>query len=407
MTDLMRLNLRATEIRARLSELAGVTDLTDEHRSELDTLRNEYRDNETKTGALMIAGDTPTETPTEDRQLSELRGKVNFGRYVAAALARRGADGAEREYNEERGIDADHFPLDILADAAGVEHRAKRDGDADANAGTWLDRVFMDTAAASIGVSFRNVAPGVAAFPVTTAGGSPGQRGREQAATESTYTVAVTEIKPARRAVHGIYSIEDAARLPGLADAIARDMAAAMVDSVDKAIFNGDPNADEAGADIVGLKTAAINETTITQTNKVKGDELLKAFLAYVDGQYAAAMSDVRIAASVGSNVLWGGSVHAAAVSNQTVASFLRENAVQWVTRQGIDTATAAGDFGAYIGLGRGIEGAGIAAVWESGQLLTDPYSGAAKGAVQLTLNYLWQFGLPRTANFKRVKYVA
>ena len=59
MTDLMRLNLRATEIRARLSELAGVTDLTDEHRSELDTLRNEYRDNETKTGALMIAGDTP------------------------------------------------------------------------------------------------------------------------------------------------------------------------------------------------------------------------------------------------------------------------------------------------------------------------------------------------------------
>ena len=110
MTDLMRLNLRATEIRARLSELAGVTDLTDEHRSELDTLRNEYRDNEVKTGALMIAGDTPVETVTEDRQLSELRGKVDFGRYVAAALARRGADGAEREYNEERGIDADHFP---------------------------------------------------------------------------------------------------------------------------------------------------------------------------------------------------------------------------------------------------------------------------------------------------------
>ena len=406
MTDLMRLNLRATEIRARLSELAGA-DLTDEHRSELDTLRNEYRDNETKTGALIIAGDTPTETVTEDRQLSELRGKVNFGRYVAAALARRGADGAEREYNEERGIDADHFPLDILADAAGVEHRAKRDGDADANAGTWLDRVFMDTAAESIGVSFRNVAPGVAAYPVTTAGGSPGQRGREQAATESTYTVAVTEIKPARRAVHGIYSIEDAARLPGLADAIARDMAAAMVDSVDKAIFNGDPNADEAGADIVGLKTAAISETTITQTNKVKGDELLKAFLAYVDGQYAASMSDVRIAASVGSNVLWGGTVHAAAVSNQTVASFLRENGVQWVTRQGIDTATAAGDFGAYIGLGRGIEGAGIAAVWEAAQLITDPYTGAKSGEVQLTLNYLWQFGLPRTANYKRVKFVA
>ena len=45
---------------------------------------------------------------------------------------------------------------------------------------------------------------------------------------------------------------------------------------------------------------------TITQTNKVKGDELLKLFLAYVDGKYAQSMADLRIVTSVGSNVLWG-----------------------------------------------------------------------------------------------------
>ena len=69
--------------------------------------------------------------------------------------------------------------------------------------------------------------------------------------------------------------------------------------------------------------------------------------------------------ASVGSNQLWGGRVHAATVSNQTVASSsFGRTALDWTVRGGIDTNTANGDFGAYIGLGRGIDGAGIAAVW-------------------------------------------
>ena len=154
------------------------------------------------------------------------------------------------------------------------------------------------------------------------------------------------------------------------------------------------------------MQTAGITEATITQANKVKGDELVKAFLAYVDGQYAASLSDVRIVSSVGSNQLWGGTVHAATVENQTVSQFMRANAIDWTVRGGIDTNTANGDFGAYIGLGRGIDGAGIAAVWEQGQLIRDPYSSAAKGEVLLTLNYLWQLAFPRTANFKRFKYV-
>ena len=61
-------------------------------------------------------------------------------------------------------------------------------------------------------------------IPVTTAGGDPAQRGRTQAAAAGTYTVDVTEMKPTRNAVHGVYSIEDELRLPGIAAAIERDM---------------------------------------------------------------------------------------------------------------------------------------------------------------------------------------
>ena len=240
-----------------------------------------------------------------------------------------------------------------------METRAARDGDAETSQATWLDRVFRGTAAEAIGISFRPVSPGVAAFPVTTAGGAPQQRGRTQAAQERTYTVAVTEMKPARRAVHGVYSIEDDARLPGLSEAIERDMRMAMVESVDLAVFNGDDGANENVAHIVGMQTAGITEATLTQANKVKADETLKFFLAYVDGQYAASLSDVRIVASVGTNVLWYGSIHAATVDNQSIAQFLMASGLSWTARGGIDAATANGDFGAYIGLQRG-EGQGL-----------------------------------------------
>ena len=412
MTPLQTLEIRAGEIRGRLSELAGTAEMTDEVRAELDSLRVEYTDNDRRQAALKLAGDAPpdpVESATETREgkeLLELRESVEFGKYVAAAMGARGvSNGPELEYNQHLGIGENYFPLELLG--RGLETRAKRDGDAEGNQGTWLDRVFNGTAAEYLGISMRPVAPGMAAFPVTSAGGAPVQRGREEAVAESTYTIAITEIKPSRAAVHGIYSVEDDMRLPGMSEAIERDMRMAMVEDVDHTIFQSDAGANEASGDVTGLRTAAISETTLTQANKVKADETLKAFLAFVDGQYAASMADVRIVTSVGSNVLWQGSIHNSAASNQTIGQFLMASGMTWRTRGGIDTNTANGDFGAYMGLSRGIEGAGIAAIWEQGQLIRDPYSGATKGEVQLTLNYLWQLAFPRTDNFKRLKFVS
>ena len=53
-----------------------------------------------------------------------------------------------------------------------------------------------------------------------------------------------------------------------------------------------------------------------------------------------------------------------------------------------------------------GIDGAGVAAVWDAGELIRDPYTDAAKGTVHLTLCWLWDFGLPRPENFQRLKFV-
>ena len=413
MTPLQELEIRAADIRRRFGEIGGMGGdaITDEITAELATLRTEHASNELRQSALKLAGDgdapAPVETATPDAKLLELRERVGFGPYIAAAMAGRGVvNGPELEYNQQVGIREDYFPMELLARGVGVETRAARDGDANTTAGGWLDRIFHDSAAMRVGISFRSVAPGIAAYPVTTAGGSGVQRGRTQAVGESVYTVAVTEMRPSRHAVLGVYSIEDDLRLPGLSDSIERDMRASIVDSVDLACFNSDTGANENVADITGMKTAGITESTLTQANKVMADDTLALMLGYVDGQYAASLSDLNIVTSVGCNVLWHSTIFNSTVDNQTIAQFLMASGVSWQARGGIDTNTANGDFGAYIGLNRGIDGAGIAAVWEAGQLVRDPYTKADTGEVQLTLNYLWQLSFPRVANFRRVKFV-
>ena len=283
MTDLQRLELRMGDLRKQLAEAIGASEPDTEA---VEKLTGEIRSTDSLIMAQkLLAPETPEPTnndtrTAEERELAELRGRVQFGPYLAAAMAHAPImGGAELEYNQHLGLAANYFPLELLA-----EHRALRNGDAEGNQATWLDRVIADTAAARLGVTFPTVAPGVAAYPVMSAGASGVQRGRTEAVTEGTYTVAVTELKPTRNAVHGIYSIEDELRLPGMAGAIERDMAASIMESIDLAVFKGDAGANETGANITGFQTAGITEVTVTQANKVMGDELLKVFLALVDG---------------------------------------------------------------------------------------------------------------------------
>lgn len=416
MDALQKVQLRQSELRIRLNALLETPAETraESFSEDLGRLTAEVKAGEGEIQAAILAAPEVVETrseerPThtsEERELLELRSAVHFEKYVAAALAGGGIQsGAEAEYNQHLGLPQNHFPLEMLAPK--LETRAARDGDAMASQASWLDRVMAMTAADRVGISFRTVAPGVATFPYTSAGGSPVQRGRTQAVTESTYTVAVEEMKPTRAAVNGKYSVEDELRLPGLADAIQRDMRMAMSEDIDRTIFLGDTGANENTADITGFNAyAGIAEPTLTQTNKVKADETLKAFLTQLDGIYASGLGDLMVVSSKGANTLWHSTIHNSSADNETIAQFMMKSGLSWTMRGEVESNTANGDFAAFMGLGRGIEGAAIAAVWDSAQLIRDPYSGAKTGEVEFTLNYLWNFKFIRTSNFKRLKFV-
>ena len=427
MTDAQRrlreLRDRQSRERGKMAELSQAENLTDETRGELDAIEKGTADLERQIRAATVAADDEEaeqraagaaarapEGDAEARERAELRRKVKLTGYVSAAVEQRSADGAEAEFNAALGIGGNRFPLELLAPPekrAAVEQRATTDVDTQTMPRTWLDRLFAQTAAMRLGITMESVPVGASSHPVTTAGAAAAQRGKSEAAADAAWVIGVTELRPKRNAVRLLFSIEDAARIPGLESALTRDLGMALTEGVDRAIFLGDATASGTDADIVGLNTAAITEVALTQANKILGPGTLAAFTGLVDGVHANMLGDLNVVAAVGGWRLWEDTIINATADNMTLAAFLRNAGLSWMARGEIETDTADGDFGAFVGRDKGINGAGVAAIWEAGELIRDPYSGAARGEVALTLCYLWDFGLPRAANFARVVFDA
>ena len=410
---LRELRARQSTERQTMAELSLADELSDEQRSQLDTIEHGTPDLERQLRAATVAVDAEQDgerravSPEEDaeaRELRELRERVGMGEYVAAAAEQRSATGAASEYNQALGIAGNRFPLAMLAPA---EERAVTGVSTVTTPTRWIDRLFADTAAMNVGVTMDTVPAGVSSHPVTATGASAAARGKGEDATDAAWTISVVELKPKRNAVRLEFSIEDTARIPGLEAALTRDLRMALMEGIDRSIFLGDATASGTDADITGLNTAAITEVMVTQANKILGPGTLAAFTQLVDGVHANGLGDLRTVTSVGSWRLWQDTIINATADNMTLAAFLRGAGLSWMARGNIDDATADGDFGAFVGRSKGIEGAAVAAVWEAGELIRDPYSGAAGGEVALTLCYLWDFAVVRASNFARVVYDA
>ena len=403
-----KLELRASEIKHRLIEIAGIEgELSDEVKAELPKLRTEAGDIELRFQAAKESEnvrEVENADTSEGREYRELRSKVGLNRYIEAATEKRAVSGPELEFNQALKIGAHKFPLEILST---IEERATTNVDTVTPPNRWLDRLFSVSAAARVGVTFESVAPGAKSYPITKTGASGAQRGRKEAAAVSPWTFGVTELKPTRNAVHAVFSREDDLRPPGLQDALTRDLRMALVDAVDLAVFEGDADANEDGADITGLQTATdVVEEELTQAEKVKGNDVLGAFALMIDGKHATPGSDLRVVLSVGAQRLWMSTLaNTGNAADTTISEFLTRAGIAFSARGGIDTATTAGKFGAFVGRARGIEGAGVAPTWSDGMLIVDPYSGAKTGEIQLTMNTFWNFGLPRPSNFARLKF--
>ena len=289
MTNTQKLTVRASEIRQRLNEIAGLEGdaLTDETRAEETKLQTEYRDTETKLRAAITSDPEPVETrhadSPEGRELRALIGTADCGEVYTAALEKRATTGATLELQQHYGIGPHAVPLAMLA----MEHRAVTP--APANVGQEqaeiIPYVFPMSCAPFLGIDMPTVGVGEAVYPVLTKKLDVRTPAENADADETTGTFSADILAPSRIQAAFFYSREDRARFAGMDEALRMNLSEGLADGLDRQILAG-TNGLFTGANLADHDAAAV--TTFAG---------YKASLGYarVDGRYAAGVGDIRV----------------------------------------------------------------------------------------------------------------
>ena len=302
MTNAQKLTIRASEIRQRLNEIAGLEGdaLTDEIRQESDALTTEYRDVETKLRAA-IAAEPETRVETTDANLDaearerlELRGRANLGAFLVAALQGRVPAGAEAEYGAAFGAPPGHVPLDLWEqDRPAPEVRAATPAPATGTGVTVAPVqpfVFAPSIAPRFGIDMPSVGSGgYTEMTITTAlPAAPKAKGADADDTAGALTPVTANAR--RISARMTVTLEDVATV-GVANfeaALRQNVSMALSDEYDDQCINGDGQAPNVNG-LINQLTDPANPTAVATF-----DAMVAAYADSIDGLWASRMKEVR-----------------------------------------------------------------------------------------------------------------
>ena len=384
-----KLAIRASEIRTKLAELAGVDgELGDEAKTEISTLRNEYTDVETRYTAAVVSEDvkeTKTADSPEATEYRSLVDKAELGAIYAATIEHRNTAGAEAELQSHLKIGPNQVPLDLLR----VEDRLV--SPAPTNVGATeqpvISAVFANSVGSFLGVDQPTVGAGDAVFPVivTRASVKGPFTGSEEAA-ETTGGFEAELLKPERLQASYFYKRTDASRFGGMSSALRENLSMALGDALDAEIVNG--------TDGLLNGTNLDNHTVSAATTY---DLFLEQFgFARVDGRYAGSVSDLRSVMGSGSYAQ-AGKVYRGNASDRTAASELdRLTAGLRVSAHVPVVASSKQNNIIRLGMRRDM----VAPIWEGVTLIPDEVTQAKKGEIVITAVLLHAVKIVREEGF-------
>ena len=397
MTKRQLLELRASEIRGKLTELAGVDALSDEQRGEIDSLRTEYSDTEKRIQAATIGDDQPEgrEVRTEDRELAELIGGADVGAIFTATLEHRTTDGQTAELQTHFGLGANQVPLVLLRGAPPVEARATgvtpAPGDVGATQAAIIPAVFPQSCAAFLGVDMPSVAVGEAVFPVLTTSADVNVPAENADSAETAGAFSAEVLSPLRLQASFRYSREDRARFTGMSEALRQNLSDALSDKLDQQILNGDEG---------------LFDGTNLADNDVSAKNDFEAYLSdfawgRVDGKYASATGDLKIVMGSGTYA-HAGETYAGTASNKGDLSAVEKlmDVTGGVKVSSHVPAVAANKQNAVIRLGMRRDA--VAAIWEGVTIIPDEITKAAHGQVVVTAVMLHAIKILRSGGFRK-----
>ena len=417
MTESQRLTVRASEIRQRLNEIAGLEGdaLTDEIRTEGDKLNTEYRDVETKLRAAVVAEDQPAAEHRDDtmdaetRAFVQVRNRTRLGRFFEAFVNQTPLTGAEAELNEHRWLsDAGNvLPWDALlpASGSGIEVRADAVSPAPAtgnpvNQQQIIQRVFARAGVRRLGVRMPAVPVGTASYPVIGTGQDPAFVAKDAAKEAAAGSINANLLAPVRLQARVQLRIEDLMTTLGLEDAWREDLNLSLMDKLD--------------AQVLGAGDARVRGFLATNANGGLADYADPgAVITFagaaaqaargVDGKYAG--GEDECAWIVGTDTYEKLAALIQANDSTSATERLRRILRDFMASANIPAAASDVQQGILAKLGAmdGFYNA-VCPVWEGLRLIRDEVTQAASGLVQVTAVALHNFKIVRPGGFVRTK---
>ena len=389
------MEIRASEIRGRLSEIGALDELSDETRSELEKLRREYTDNESKQRALKIAGDapaTPVETRSgEGREFRSMVDRANAGEVFDAAVNHRSISGATAELQSHYGMDTNQVPLALLVRSwpDDLETRAvtPAPSDVQGNQASIIPWVFPQSAAAFLGVLMPTVGVGEAIYPVLTKELDVKTPAENADADETTGSFSADVLSPSRIQAAFFYSREDRARFAGLDASLRENLSMGLQDGYDDAVLSG-TNGLFIGTNLANHNVSAANTY-----------DLYMSHLAYsrIDGRYASTIGDVKMVVGASTYADMGATYRNTSVDRSVLDRLMDVTGGVRVSAH-VPALTGGNKQNVVIKLGTST--GMVAPVWEGITLLEDSITAAKKGQVVITAIMLYAAKVIREASY-------
>ena len=419
MTKSQKFQLRASEIRSRLTEIAALEGdaLTTEIRGECDILTAEYRDTETQLRAAIVAEDGerqaaelrlhPDSPDAETRALRDLQGRASLGRYLFGFADGDQLSGAEKELAEHRGLatSGNMIPWDaLMPPAPAVELRADAVTPAPAsgnptNQSQIVQRVFARSAVRRLGVAMPSVAIGVSSFPVIATGQSAAFVAADGEKEAAAGVIDPNVLSPKRLQSRVQFRIEDTMITTGLETGLREDLNLGLADQLDAQLIGaGDAN-------VRGFLATAANGGLADYANPA--DVVTFAAAAEqaargVDGKYAG--SEAECAWVIGTATYQKLAALIQANDSTSATERLRRLLRDFMASANIPAAAGNFQSGILAKLGATDAMNAVAPIWEGVKLIRDELTNAEAGLIQVTAVAFHNFKVLRAAGFVRTK---
>ena len=343
---------RQSRERGRMAELAIIDDLTDEQRSELDTIERATADLERQIRAATVALEDEereaetravNEPDTEQRERIELRSKASLTGYLRAALEGRQVDGAEAELRSAAGVSG--IPLELWDVPQEIERRQTDAAtSAPGTTGINLDRirpaVFANSIATRLGVEMPRVVSGTYASATITTSLSAGAKakGAVQESTAAGFTV--TSVTPKRISARLSIQIEDVAAVgqANFESTLRENLSLVLSDQLDQQAINGTGTA----PNLTGI-FQRLTDPTAAPSAVATFDDFASAHAGGIDGLWANTLKEVAIVCGPATMALSARTFQTAAnyKGEMSAAAYAAMNTAGWWTNKRMpDAAT-------------------------------------------------------------------